>query len=220
MTGRQHAAIGLGTVLPVGVALALGTAPGPPPVPEWLAAAGPGPRGAALVALLVGGGLLGALLPDLDSEHSLLEAAPRRVLYRLRRRGGVLWLLLAPVLIVLSAALWLTNEAIMLVSDHRGITHSLVALILVTAGCWLLTDWAVGPALAIGLGLGYASHLAADAMTPRGVSLGAPFSRRPFHLLPGPLRFSGDSRPAAWLAVLMLLGGVGASAWRLWLLLR
>lgn len=218
MTGRQHAEIGIATAVPAGVALGTGWLPGPELAPLWLAGAGGPAAGLLVMLLMVGGGLVGSLLPDLDTDRSLLEAAPLAVLRRVRRRGWwPLWLTLAPVLLPAGALLALVNWLVMLLTDHRGTTHGLTALVLVTAGGWALTGWAVGPALAIGLGLGYAGHLAADALTPAGIELAAPWSRRRWYLLPRPFRFSGATWQAGCLAHLALLAGLAAAGWLLWL---
>lgn len=218
MTGRQHAAIGVALAAPVGATLATGlvaslmrllvdiTPVGRLPVGSGL------PLAALVLLLTLGGGLLGALLPDLDTSHSLLEAAPLATWRRLRR-WPMLWLLAAPVLLLLAGCLALLNGLLMLVTAHRGLTHSLVGLALATALVALLTAWAVGPALALGLAAGYLSHLLADMLTPQGIRLAAPFSDRSWHLLPRPLRFGGDSRRAGCLAPAMLVAGLTVAAW-------
>jgi inner membrane protein len=213
MTGQQHAMVGIGVSLPAGVALAAGMAGWA----EALHGLGQPAASVGVAALVAGGGLVGALLPDLDTERSLLESAPRTALRRLWRGGwGLLLLPVAPILIVLALALWLVNEVIMRLTDHRSATHSLTALVLLTLGTQAATGWMVGPALTAGLAIGYSSHLAADALTPRGVELAAPWSRRRWHLLPRPLRFGGDSLRAGCLASAALAAGLAATAWQVW----
>lgn len=112
--------------------------------------------------LMMVGGMLGALLPDIDHPHSWLG---RRIL--------------------------LVSRPIALVFGHRGITHSLLALLGVcyaALNCLTLTE--LGPALPLVLGVcaGYASHLAGDWLTPKGVPLLWPWRRRfaaPLQLLRG-----------------------------------
>jgi membrane-bound metal-dependent hydrolase YbcI (DUF457 family) len=137
------------------------------------------------------------------------------VLRRLRRRP-LLWLLAAPALLALSLALSLANWLIMLITAHRGLTHSLLGLVGVTTGCWLLTAWAVGPALTVGFGVGYASHLLADMLTPQGIRLASPLSQTSWHLLPRALRFSGASWQAGCLTVASLTAGLALAAWLVW----
>lgn len=228
MTGREHAAIGVGLALPVGVALVVGPTPVLRPPPGWLVTAiGWLPTTGGLVSaliilfLFVGGGLIGALLPDLDGDRSLLEAAPWHSLRRLsRRRSPLLLILLAPFLITFGLLLWLINLVLMAVTSHRSATHSLTALLLVGVGCWLGTAWFAGEALALGLVVGYASHLWADGLTPLGVELAAPWSRRHFHFLPRLLRFRGGSPSAHLLASGIMVAGTLAALWRAWLPVR
>lgn len=64
---------------------------------------------------------------------------------------------------------------------HRGPPHSVLACALVAVACGVavrLVDPALAPAAAVGVAIGYGGHLAADACTPSGVPLWAPFSGR------------------------------------------
>lgn len=217
MTGRQHAAIGIGLTLPFGAQAALSPLAGPW-APAWAGMLG-GLAGPLLAGLVVVGGLLGALLPDLDTDRSLLESAPRQGLRRLRRRPW-LWPLV-PILALLAIGLWLLNEVLMLIGGgHRGATHSVTALLLVVTGGWFITAWAVGGTLAAGLAVGYVSHLVADALTPRGVQLLAPWSRRHWRLLPRLASFGAGSRRAGCLTTAALLGGLGVALWQIWAAFR
>lgn len=103
---------------------------------------------------LLGGGIIGSLLPDVDHPSSSFG---RRVL---------------PVSLLLSATF-----------GHRGITHSLFAVVAITLLVWFglaktggYPDF-VNP-LAIGLSLGYLSHLFADYFTNSGVPLLWPNKRK------------------------------------------
>jgi membrane-bound metal-dependent hydrolase YbcI (DUF457 family) len=214
MTGRQHAVLGVGVGAPVGAALATGplAAAG---APNWLIGGGTTLLVATSLVLVLAGALLGAVLPDLDTDRNILEAAPRRARRRLRRRPW-LWLPLAPALLLLSLLLGIINRLVMLIADHRGLTHGLTAWAAVSAGVGLATTWLVGPALAVGVSVGYLSHLLADGLTPRGLALGAPWSWRQWHLLPRPLRFGADSWRAGCLSSLLLAGGLALAAWLVW----
>lgn len=57
--------------------------------------------------------------------------------------------------------------------QHRGITHSLIALLLVGVSCWR-----IAPSLIPFVAGGYASHLALDMLTPHGIPLLYPVRRR------------------------------------------
>lgn len=128
---------------------------------DWLGA--PGPQ----EVLMLAGGVLGSMLPDIDHPSS---AFGRRVL---------------PISIMLSA-----------VFGHRGITHSLLAVVGMSALAWYSLhhlDWHPGYSVpfVVGIAVGYLSHLAGDWMTNSGVPLLWPNRRR----FVAPLRiFTGDFR--------------------------
>lgn len=88
---------------------------------------------------------LGALLPDIDHPQSWAGRKVRVI-----------------------------SVPLSLLVGHRGITHSLLAVV---AGLALLatmtTQWMVAPVV-----VGYLSHLAADGLTPSGVPLLWPSKRR------------------------------------------
>jgi inner membrane protein len=132
-----------------------------------------------IAAAATGTAALAALLPDIDTPHSLLN-----------RR---LWLL-SPVAIFFK---------------HRGITHSITALIIITAGVYALFGLIVASAAAVG----YASHLTADAMTRAGVPLLLPVTGRKFHLLPPGARWRTGGKMEYLLAAALALAG-------LWLIIQ
>lgn len=127
----------------------------------WLDASAP------QTVLMVAGGVLGSMLPDIDHPGS---AFGRRVPF---------------LSIPLSA-----------VFGHRGITHSLIAVIGMSALIWYALhhlNWHPGYSVpfVVGLAVGYLSHLAGDWMTNSGVPLLWPSRRR----FVAPLRiFTGDYR--------------------------
>ena len=85
--------------------------------------------------------------------------------------------------------------------SHRALTHSALAC----AGAAGLAALVVSPAgagaallVGGGVAIGYAAHVAADACTPGGVRLWAPFSRERVWLLPARARIpTGSLREAA-----------------------
>ena len=115
----------------------------------------------------------GARLPDVDVPRARLHRRtwPERR-FRLVRTVGAL------ARVPLRFGAWLR---------HRGVTHSLVACVTVSALAGLagsLASASVALVVAAGVAIGYGSHVAADACTPGGVRLWAPFSRRRVWLLP------------------------------------
>ena len=104
-------------------------------------------------AVVLGGALVGALLPDIDHPKSWLG---RRI----------------PFLSLPIAAVF----------GHRGITHSLLALLGVAwALRYALAQWSLGAGwglAAVGVGVGYLSHLLGDFATHGGVPWLWPLKRR------------------------------------------
>jgi len=114
-----------------------------------------------------------ALLPDVDHPQSLI-----------RNRSGIIGSLLFGGL------------------KHRGFTHSLAALALISVAAALLIE---RDSLAVAVAAGYASHLCADMVTMHGIALFAPFSARRVGL--GMIRTGGSAEEflAAGAMVFLLL---------------
>lgn len=158
MTGRTHLAVGAAAAM---------------------LAAGP-PASLTSLAVAAAGGAVGAVLPDLDVRDT---AHPWRE--RLTRTGAAALLVGALVFDVVNGASlareamargvgMLALGAVSLValacaarlSAHRSFSHSLVALVGFAAATYL-----VCPPLAPSVALGFATHLALDALTYRGLRL-------------------------------------------------
>lgn len=110
--------------------------------------------GVEQATLLVAGGVLGSLLPDIDHPAS---AFGRRV----------------PFLSIPLSAIF----------GHRGITHSLLAVVAMSALAWYALnrlEWYPGYSVpfVVGVAAGYLSHLAGDWLTNSGVPLLWPNRRR------------------------------------------
>ena len=118
--------------------------------------------------------VLGSLLPDIDHPKSWIGKRAR------------------PVSDVLAMSL-----------GHRGVTHSLVALV----GCaWLLLDQGWSREIVAPLAVGYMSHLAADLLTPGGLRLAWPF-RGTWSL---PLCRTGSPFEPLVVAILLCFAGWGS----------
>lgn len=172
MKGTTHAL--LGVVSLVGLQ---GWIPLPPDLPRL---------GLSLVAAGIG-----ALLPDLDSDESLI----RHQTHTARSDGPLGWLVSA------------------LMPSHRGVTHSgLAALAVVGLALWWPRYWLVA------LAIGYVSHLAADMLTRQGVPVIWPFKWR-LSLLPLSTGGGGEALiallAADWLLV-AVLGRMGISLSPVW----
>lgn len=135
--------------------------------------------------LIVAGGILGSHLPDIDHPKSAFGS---RVL---------------PLSVPISA-----------VFGHRGITHSLIAVV----GMSLLIWWALhhvhwqqgfSVPVVVGIAAGYLSHLAGDYFTNSGVPLLWPSRRR----FVSPLKFcTGDARE--YVLAYAMYGWVIYELWR------
>ncbi len=163
MMGRTHLLLGVNSV--------------------WLLALVPGAVGshaanipnaadAPTLGLLAGSAALGALLPDLDAAQSTIKFL---------RLGSHFQPFLLPATLLHRTL------------GHRGLLHSLLGLggfglcVALPLGLWL------GGPPALALLLGYASHLAGDGCTKRGIPLWFPKPSR-WHLLPPPWRLTTGSQ--------------------------
>lgn len=109
------------------------------------------------LALCVLGAAFAALVPDIDHPQS-----------EVRQRMGIFGLLFA----------WL---------PHRGITHSLLALVSIGAAVFVISRSNIHPLalpLAWSFMAGYASHLVADAATRAGIPFFMPLNNTRITLLP------------------------------------
>ena len=103
--------------------------------------------------------IVGSLLPDIDHPNSKLG-------HRLK-----------PISMMINK-----------VFGHRGATHTLLSLLVVSIGLFMinlslpLDIQPFGWAGVVGMFVGYLSHLFLDALTPSGIPLLSPFSKRKFRL--------------------------------------
>lgn len=130
----------------------------------------------------------GARLPDVDQLGARVHTRTR-----LERRSLIVGAVGAVVRLPLVAFAGIVS--------HRALTHSALACA-AAAGLAALVASPVGPSPALlvggGVAIGYAAHVAADACTPGGVRLWAPFSPRRVWLLPPRARVpTGSLREAA-----------------------
>ncbi len=115
------------------------------------------------LALCAGFAILGALLPDVDAEDSTIK-----------REFG--------------AAGTLASVSLRLFGvGHRGVTHYGLTTLGVMIVSYLVSARMGYPDAGLALGVGYLSHVVADALTKHGVPLWWPLPGN-FHLLPGPFR--------------------------------
>ncbi len=205
MLGSTHAPLGAASALTTLQLLDAGSWHLPGPV--WQA---------SLYATALG--ILGGLLPDIDTRQSTI-AHPSRSVARtgptlgIRRRSGlatligaIAWLLDLPFSVV--------AQAVQGRLGHRSVTHSLGAavifsltvlamLLLFAPRYWLLTI----PACA-----GYLSHLAADGLTYSGQPLLWPLDRRKRWLTPPGIRVAARN-PLANLSLTAIRVSASLAIW-------
>lgn len=87
--------------------------------------------------------MLGSLLPDIDHKNSKINNKIK------------------------------ISKLLTFIIKHRGVTHSILALILLSVLLWRFA----GELYAISLFIGYSSHLLIDAITKEGVCLFSPLSK-------------------------------------------
>ena len=141
------------------------------------------------IALAVVFATLGSLLPDLDARESKLSNV---------QIGGIT--IIKPLARALNRRL-----------GHRGVMHSMMALLIVTLFVALPLSVFLDPFAGIGLALGYLSHLLLDALTKSGVPLYWPDAGRVW-LLPPRLRVTTGSSAED---VIFLLLALAAAAFLL-----
>lgn len=84
---------------------------------------------------------------------------------------------------------------------HRGITHTLIALVAVAAAAYMLLPLPY----AIGAAGGYLSHLLADMVTVSGLPVFWPYKRESLHIMPKRLRITTNTLPEHLLALVLML---------------
>jgi len=190
MTGKTHLAGGVAAALILERLAALAGLPFMAP-PEPVVVLGH-PLPAFALGLTVAA--LGSLLPDLDEPNSLVSNLPRAgrgvVRSTLRAKGveGVVRMLVEFGLMFINLFTRALSGLVRACAfGHRGATHWLITAVvlgLAAAG----SGWFIGfPALGLWLFIGYASHLALDAMTISGLEMFQPLTGRTVHLLPKPM---------------------------------
>lgn len=146
--------------------------------------------------LLLLAGALGGLLPDLDASESKIKHL------EVGYGKGKNRIAIKPF--------YLPSWIISSIFKHRGVLHSILAVIFVGWGSFFLflflSQWIdfLATEFWLVLTMGYASHLIADGLTRYGVPLFWPWNRN-FHLLPRFLRFKTGSLPEVIIFVILLL---------------
>lgn len=210
MTGKTHLAGG------VAAAAALHAARLLPEFAPCVPAGMISIQGVVLPVLLPGMviAVVASLLPDIDEPESLISNSPNAIRAQLGkgRRGadraarqGAGVLLRAANIVTRTLALLVR----LLAGGHRAATHVLPVAAALTAGMYYLGASIGFPSLWIWFGAGYLSHLLLDMMTPAGLALFWPLSKRDWHLLPAFLRMQTGGGGDVFMRTFLLLLAVG-----------
>lgn len=133
-----------------------------------------------LVAFFLGS--ICSLLPDIDSEHSLLQSK----MVKGAKSIPLLGLFLAPLI------RWVMKKIGKSI-EHRSWTHTLLANCLVTFVVLLVVGFISGATtiplsslfpIPLAVFVGYGSHLFTDSMTISGIPYWKPFNNKPTHVIP------------------------------------
>lgn len=179
----------------------------------------------AVIGLAVG--CVAALLPDLDTEHSILKHAiyahgRPKIVGRIKRRSSLIEIVFISILggleIIVRSVAYLIVMVPSLLLEHRAMTHYLITPLVI----WVI----LAPLLALFhqpqfygfiFFIGYLSHLLSDCLTYSGVQLFAPFSRRSIHLLPYKLRFTNSEGGSTGEKITLGIIGISSILLILWL---
>lgn len=173
-------------------------------------------HGVVLPVLLPGMAVavVASLLPDIDEPQSLISNSPnairaqlgtgRRGADRAARRGAGVILQVGNILTRTLAQL-----VRLLAGGHRAATHVLPIAAALTVGMYYLGASLGFPSLWIWFAAGYLSHLLLDMMTPAGLALFWPLSKRDWHILPSFLRMQTGGGGDVFMRTFLLLLAVG-----------
>lgn len=113
-----------------------------------------------IIFTLLGSAVIGGMFPDIDHPSSMIGRSFRPVSRMVSKTLG-----------------------------HRGMTHTLLFNLAIPTLAYLIANVMIPPnwheisnTAIIGFTAGYASHLFLDSLTPQGIPLFAPFSRRDIRL--------------------------------------
>jgi inner membrane protein len=170
------------------------------------------------LSLTIGGllliGIVGGQFPDIDEPHSTIANSGRavgRMLHQHGVMGFVVKVLFWIVNFIPQTIAWVANNFF---GGHRGVVHSLLAMLVVSGLVGTATYYLLGTAFYGAMfGVAYLTHLVGDMLTRSGIKLLLPFSDHSFHLLPPGVRFKADSEWQNGLVQALAGVAIAASAW-------
>ncbi|HEX2912264.1 MAG TPA: metal-dependent hydrolase [Chloroflexia bacterium] len=167
-----------------------------------------------VVILLIG--IVGGQFPDIDQPTSTIANSGRAMGRMMHGRGigGFFIKLLFGIINFLPHTMALIANNFF--GGHRGVIHSLLAMLVVSSLIGTATYFFFGSAFYGTLfGVGYLTHLLADMLTRSGIKLLLPFSDKDFWLLPAGIRFKSDSEWQNGLVQFLALAVIAVSGWSL-----
>ena len=134
-------------------------------------------------SILIGAGAIGSLIPDIDHQNSYISKRNPILAFIVKLLLGIANFITK---IILSLCFWISptrKKAILAGTEHRGIFHTLLMVILIYLLFGILTAYfgEFGYLLQIGLTVGYLSHILVDMLTKGGVMLLYPAITFKFH---------------------------------------
>ena len=161
-------------------------------------------------------GVVGGQFPDIDQPTSTIANSGRAV-GRMMHQHGLLGFLVKVLFWIINfipqTMAWIANNFF---GGHRGVVHSLLAMLVVSGLVGTATYFLFGTAFyGTMFGVAYLTHLVADMFTRSGIKLLLPFSDHSFHLLPPGIRFKADSEWQNGLVQTLAMVAIVVSAWGL-----
>lgn len=127
---------------------------------------------------LIGGVILGSLLPDIEHPKALITIKNKLVLMVLFTSVGIFTLTGGfgePNLIMKAASIFIILAGL---SSHRTFTHSILGLGFIIYISYLMTAYKDLSSIAIGIAVGTGLHILADIFTHNGTALFYPFNSK------------------------------------------
>lgn len=135
-----------------------------------------------IVLSLMGGALVGSLIPDIDHPNSYIS---KRFVVLSWITNLFLWLIKGITSLLLFISFWLKEnqkQEILKMFEHRGIFHTLLFAFLLTFLVGLIPiNEEILKMLQLGFLVGYLSHLLMDMLTVSGVKILFPITTHTFH---------------------------------------
>ncbi|KAB3535627.1 metal-dependent hydrolase [Alkaliphilus pronyensis] len=141
------------------------------------------PAGITATVSLIGGAVVGSLIPDIDHPKAMIN---QKILPFKNKLFKIL-LFTSIGLFMLTGGLGPPNDLLKILSifiivaglsSHREFTHSIAGIGVELYICYLITQYYDMYYLSLGLGIGAVIHIIADLFTSNGVALFYPLSKR------------------------------------------